>query len=193
MARRYPPEIERSIADAVIRGDRTGPILRGIQDGSLPGLSRPYDMPQRSYYDMLARVRRRLQAGLSPPDNDDTFLRELDEELAAEAASRVEAPEPPAPDKPEPPPSENREDRIARVVREIEALAAEHEESEQRERDELVERFRRELDRPKTIPMREALDRQRRLDPPAPRRELPRDPAGYMPLRPSKRPHPSNR
>jgi hypothetical protein len=140
---------------------------------------------------MLARVRRRLQAVLGPPDTDDVFLRELDEDLAAEAAS---PPEPPPPDKPAAPPSESREHQIARVVREIDALAAEHEDSEQRRLDELPEQYGRELAaRPRMIPMREALDRQRSLDPPARPRELPRDPAGYMPLPPSRRPHPSNR
>jgi hypothetical protein len=116
MARRWPPEIERSIADAVIRGDRTGAILTGIQDGSLPGLSHAYDLPQRSYYDMLSRVRRRLQAVISPPETDDTFLRELEEELAAKEAAQAEDPEPPPPDKPAPPPAESSEDVLARVV-----------------------------------------------------------------------------
>ncbi len=135
----------------------------------------------------------RPQAGLRAVPQD-TFLRELDAELAAEAASRVEAPDPtPPPDKPAPPPTESREDRIARVIREIDAMAAKHEDAQQRERNELVERYRRELKaRPQFILMREALDKQPRLDPPAPRREPPRDPAGYMPLGPSRRPHPRN-
>ena len=151
-------------------------------------------MPQRTFYDTLAKVRGRLRDALSPPkEDDDDFLRRLDEELAAEAVSRAEAPEPP-PDKPAPSPRESREDRIAGVIRGIDDLVAEPEDTEKREHNEPVERFRRDLEaRPRTISMREALDWQAKLDPPARPRELPRDPAGYMPLRPSKRPHPSNR
>jgi hypothetical protein len=183
--RKWPEEIERAIAEAVIRGDRTGAILAGIRDGSLPGLSRAYEVPQRTFYDSLCRVRRRLRDVVAPPETDDTFLRELDAELAAKEASQTEAPEPtPPPDKPEAPTDESSEDVLARVVEDTDALAAEHEDSEQRERGALVEEFRREVeDRPRTISMREALDWQRRLDPPAPRRELPRDPGGYLPDR----------
>ena len=151
-------------------------------------------MPQRTFYDTLAKVRGRLRDALSPPkEDDDDFLRRLDEELAAKAVSRAEAPEPP-PDKSAPSPRESREDRIAGVIGGIDDLVAEPEDTEKREHNEPVERFRRDPEaRPRTISMREALDWQAKLDPPAPRRELPRDPAGYMPLRPSKRPHPSNR
>jgi hypothetical protein len=180
--RRWPVEIERAIADAVIRGERTGAIRRGIEDGTLDGLSGPYALPQRTFYETLARVRQRLQAAIGPPEEDDRFLRELAEK---EDAGVEEARSSPADKTAVPPePLETQEQRMDRVVREIEALAEQHEDPQQREREELVEHYRQELEgRSRMIGMREALDKGARLDRPVGARELPRDPGGYLPDR----------
>jgi hypothetical protein len=134
-------------------------------------------------------VRERLRGVVAEPERD-PFLENLERELEAKEA---EDPAPiPALDQPVPPESESSEDVLARVI--ADADAAEPEDAKQREHEALVQEYVRELKaRPKTIPLRDRLDMERRLDPPARRQDPPRDPAGYLALRPFKRDHPSNR
>jgi hypothetical protein len=202
MSNRWPQEIDRAIADAVVAGVPTSRILAGIRDGSLDGLSGGYSgYPDRTFYDALARVRGRLRTSYAPPKSEQgDFLRKLAEEERRDGDAGGDeegpgvSPADPEPGRPQPvetrdseepakaAPVETREQRMARVIREIEALAAEAKDAEQRKLGQLTEQLRREDEaRPRVIPMREALDQLRAVEPPGRRNEPEMMPDAYLP------------
>ena len=59
---KWPKEVRTSIADAVSRGTATGEMYRQICAGTLPGLSRAYEIPRRTFFQYLSDARREHRA-----------------------------------------------------------------------------------------------------------------------------------
>jgi hypothetical protein len=122
MARKWPESIEEAVARALLAGVPTVTILRRLRSGELAGLNRAYDLPNRSYYDLLKRVRERMLANsFAPkPESEGRFMAEL-------RRKAVEAPPPIA----SPPvsvssvsgPQRPVESRKAALLRELERLS----------------------------------------------------------------------
>jgi hypothetical protein len=63
VARKWPIEVENAIGQAIIAGTPTTTIYREVLSGTLPGLERGYAMPKRTYWQTVARVRKRMREG----------------------------------------------------------------------------------------------------------------------------------
>jgi hypothetical protein len=199
MAQRWPREIDTAIRDAVIDGMRGPAILAAIRNGELDGLAEPYpNYPDRTFYDALRRVRDRLRASVAKSPDDD-FLANLTARLAAqepepgepqEAAREVAEVVPVSVHEAEVVPAVKplgRRARMRELRRELRELEAEEAAEREAAADAAARKELAAIDAaqgPAMVPMREALDKRLRVDPPPRRRELPRDPGGYLPAQP---------
>jgi hypothetical protein len=77
-------DVDAAITRAIIDGVPTKRILEGIRAGTLPLLNRAQALPDRTFYQSLARCRRRL--GTLGPPRPASFL----EDLRAREAARQE-------------------------------------------------------------------------------------------------------
>lgn len=155
MPQRWPDEIEIAMARAVIDGVGTADMHRGIRDGSLPGLSRAYELPGRTFYEKLAKVRDRLRKHSGTATESTAVLAEIARD--AQAAREADKPvEPEQPQEPRESPQEaaaraEYEARIARAIASVKAIEQQHrEEREQAEapaRRVLAEYERRQRER----------------------------------------------
>jgi hypothetical protein len=92
MARRYGPEVERSIATALAGGMRTADILRGMKAGTLDGLRGPVEIGDRTFYEKLRKVRQRLlvdEASKVPQRPEGWFIERLEEIEGARARAGI--------------------------------------------------------------------------------------------------------
>jgi hypothetical protein len=64
--RKWPIQIEDAIERGLALGDAPTAIYRGIRSGELHGLERPYPMPERTFWQTLARVRKKIEARKGP-------------------------------------------------------------------------------------------------------------------------------
>jgi hypothetical protein len=155
MPQRWPDEIENAMARAVIDGKGTADTHRAILDGTLPGLSRAYELPKRTFYEKLAKVRANLRRQSGTARTDTPILAEIARDVREAAPEALEA----APTA-EQEPRESREEakaraeyeaRIARAIAAVKEAERKHlankKEAEARARGVLADYERRQRER----------------------------------------------
>lgn len=124
VARTWPIELETAIGRAVVNGTRTEEIYRQAIAGELPGVRALPELPKRTFYSTLARVRERLLAALEPnsQDGDSELLARLArEDLKRECEpAPLSIPSEVSVPGPQPRPSEAHKDAL---IARLEALA----------------------------------------------------------------------